>query len=57
MAQRTLREAVETAERELIVETLDRLDRNLMAAAVALGIHIVTLWRKCRLYGISGNDA
>ena len=48
----TLKDAVAKTERSVIREALDSHDQDQMKAAVALGIHITSLWRKRKAYGI-----
>lgn len=46
------REKMSAAEKAIIAESLDQNERHPILAAVALGIHPVTLWRKMKAYGI-----
>ena len=48
----TLKDAVANTERHMIREALDSHGQDQMKAAVALGIHITSLWRKRKAYGV-----
>ena len=51
--ERQDRGSLKTAERAIILQTVERLDGNLSRAAKALGITRPTLYRKLRLYNIT----
>jgi DNA-binding NtrC family response regulator len=51
-ARETLREYRERAERQFVLDTLDKLDWNISRAAVALGVERTNLHKKMRSLGI-----
>jgi PAS domain S-box-containing protein len=52
-ARRQPTDPLESAEAQVIRNTLEQCNGNRMAAAKALGLHRTTLWRKMRRYGLA----
>ena len=48
----TLKDAVTKTEQKMIQDALENSGQDQMKAAVALGIHVTTLWRKRQVYGL-----